>query len=451
MRGTTIRSVVAHILSSLLLVAACAPGTPVPRAAPATASDAPAPPAAATVSTKQGVRIYNPAGVRGDGVYVDTLLKQTMERLGMARPSLAGEFPQERIETVPIAEDAQAEITELFYRRGWTDGLPIVPPTEERVAEMLRGADISPEFVIAVLDPMGGQATVEKVAVNAVMAGCKPAYMPVLLAAVEALADPAFDLRGHSTTTNPDTPMIIVSGPIVKDLAVNAEAGALGRGWQANAAIGRALHLVMQNVGGSWPGVTDMSCLGQPGEFTMCLAENADANPWTPIHMDLGFPKAANVVTLVAAEGTQAILGIGQTDEGYLQLIADNLVGQGRARREVMLLIIAQDTAQMLAAKGWTKDEIARYVTEHATMPFGKWKPRFLDTGMAKGVPEWVLKVTDPATPIPTPFVGQLLVLVSGGAGEKSMVVPCWHASKAVSREVRLPANWRELVQQVRE
>jgi hypothetical protein len=429
-----------------LIVAVCLLAT---SCALATATPASQPPAAAPTPTpgQQVLRVYNPAGVRGDGVYIDTLLKQTMEQVGVIRPSLAAEFPQVSVEEIAIAEDAQAEITELFYKRGWTDGLPIVPPTEERVREMLRGADISPEFTIATLDPMGGRATVEKIAVNAVMAGCKPAYMPILLAAVEAVADPAFDLRGHSTTTNTDTPMIIISGPITKELAINSGVNALGRGWQANATIGRALHLIIQNIGGSWPGVTDMSCTGQPGEFAMCLAENADANPWTPIHMDLGHPKAANVVTVLAAEGTQPMLGIGQTDEGYLKLIADNLVGQGRARREVMLVIIAQDTASMLAEKGWTKETIAQYIAEHATMPFAKWKERFLDTGMAKGVPEWVLQVSDPATPIPTPFMGQLLVLVSGGPGEKSLIVPCWQGSKAVSREIRLPANWPQLVQ----
>ncbi|HOG48733.1 MAG TPA: hypothetical protein PLB78_19050, partial [Anaerolineae bacterium] len=429
----------------LLLVASCAPAAATPPPVPPTSAPAPT---AEPTPAPQVLRVYNPAGVRGDGVFIDTLLKQTMVKLGRTRPTLAGEFPQTSVEEITIAHDAQAEISELFYKRGWGDGLPIVPPTEERVQAMLQGADLSPDFVIATLDPMGGEATVAKIAVNAVMAGCKPAYLPVLLAAVQAVADPAFDLRGHSTTTNTDIPMLIVSGPIAKELAINGENNALGRGWQANASISRALHLIIQNIGGSWPGVTDMSCLGQPGEFAMCLAENAAANPWTPIHMDLGYPKAANVVTVVAAEGTQPMLGIGQTDEGYLQLIADNLVGQGRAYREVMLVIIAQDTAGMLAEKGWTKQTIAQYITEHATMPFARWKQRFLDTGMGKGVPEWVLKVTDPEAPIPTPFMGQLLVLVSGGAGEKSMVVPCWHASKAVSREIRLPANWPKLVQQ---
>ena len=137
---------------------------------------------------------------------------------------------------------------------------------------MLKGTDLAPETVIGTIDPMGGQATVEKIAVDAVMAGCRPEYMPVLLTAVEAVSDPEFDLRGVATTTNPDVPMLIVSGPIAKQLDINAGSNALGRGWQANAAISRALHLIINNIGGSWPGVTDMSTLGQPGDFAMMLA-----------------------------------------------------------------------------------------------------------------------------------------------------------------------------------
>jgi hypothetical protein len=262
---------------------------------------------------QQVVEIYNPAGLRGDGVYVDKLLKKTMAELGKTRPPQAGNFPETRIEKVQIKRDVFTEINEIFYKRGWADGLPIVPPTRERVEEMLKGSDLSSDFLITYVDPMMGQATVEKIAVNAVMAGCRPEYMPVLMAATEAIMDPNFNLRGMATTTNPDIPMIIISGPIVKQLDINYSTNALGRGWKANASISRALHLIIQNIGGSWPGVTDMSTLGQPGEFGMMLAENPEANPWQPLHMELGHPKAANVVIVVGAEGTHNILGIGQT------------------------------------------------------------------------------------------------------------------------------------------
>ena len=399
---------------------------------------------------QQVVELYNPAGVREDGIHVDKLLKKTMTELGKTRPPLAGNFPEVRIEKVRIAQDLFGEVNELFYRRGWTDALPIVPPTVERVKETLRGADLFGDYVVATLDPMGGQATVEKIAVNAVMAGCRPEYMPVLMAAVEAIANPVFDLRGIATTTSPDIPMLIVSGPVAGQLGINSGTNALGRGWKANATISRALHLIMQNIGGSWPDVTDMSTLGQPGEISMMIAENEKANPWEPLHMDMGFPRRSNVVTVLAAEGTHSVYGIGRNSEGFLKMIADYLAGMDRAYRSTLLLIIAQDTAQMLARDGWTKEKIRQFIRENARLPFFKYKERFLDPGMARipgGVPSWILQTRDPQAPIPSPMIDQLLILVAGGPGEKSLLIPGWTAGKAVSKEIRFPANWEELLE----
>jgi hypothetical protein len=163
---------------------------------------------------QQVVEVHNPSGVRADGDYIDKLLHKAMEELGKTKPSVPVVFPEGRMEKILIRRDFFSEVNELFYQRGWTDGLPIVPPTVERVKEMMKGADLSTEFVVGVLDPMGGQATIEKIAVNAVMAGCRPEYMPVLVAGVEAIANPDFDLRGIATTTSPDTPMLIINGPI---------------------------------------------------------------------------------------------------------------------------------------------------------------------------------------------------------------------------------------------
>ena len=390
--------------------------------------------------------VLNPAGIGANNVYVDELLKTSMINTGLKKPRLAGEFPKQRAEEVEIKNDEFAEINWLFYHRGWTDGLPIVPPTPERVAQMLEGADLSPDFVIATLDPMEGQATIEKIAINAVMAGCQPAYMPILLAAVEAMADPALDLRGISTTTNPDIPLLLVSGPVVAELGLNCSTNTFGRGWRANASIGRALHLILQNVGGSWPGVTDMSTLGQPGEYSMLLAENAAATPWQPVHMALGLPRNASAVTVIGAEGYKGILGIGQSLEGYLKLVASELKGHDRPYRSTMMLVIAQDTAGMLARAGWTKESIEKFIREAARVPYSEVKEQFIDTHMASGLPGWMFNVTDPNQLVPKPFIDQFLIVVAGGPGEKSMLIPGWAAGHAVSREVRLPSNWRELI-----
>ena len=404
--------------------------------------------------TAKTVTVYNPSGVRDTGQYVDDALLQAMKTQNISRPKNAGQFPKARTETVNIKSDGFDEVNDLFYKRGWTDGLPIIPPTPERVANMLRGADFSPEETIAVLDPMGGIATIEKIAVNAVMAGCLPAHLPLLIAAVEAASRPEFDLRGVMTTTNPDAPLLIVSGPFVKDLGINSGTNSFGRGYRANTTISRAFHLILQNIGGSWPGVTDMSTMGQPGEIVMLFAENAEANPWEPVHQALGLPAAANAVTVISAESFSGILGIGQTRQGYLNLIASWMKGHDRPYRPDLVIVIAQDTAQMLAQEGWTKKSIEAYLRDKAKVPFREFKEQFVDTNMAsinRGVPAWAFKVTDPEQLIDKPFVDRFLIVVAGGTGEKSMIIPGWTNGKAVCKEVRLPANWKELTAESRE
>lgn len=391
---------------------------------------------------QQKIEVYNPAGKRVDGEFVDKVLKKIMDELGVKHPQLAGQFVGGRKERIVVRADVMSEVNEWFYLRGWTDGLPIVPPTEALVREMLGGTDMPPDFVVATLDPMGGQATIEKIAVNAVMAGCRPEYMPLLMAAVELVAKPEFDLKGVATTTNPDTPMIIVSGSIVRQLDINCGTNTLGRGWRANASISRALHLIIQNIGGSWPGVTDMSTMGQPGDFVMMVAENSEANPWNPLHMELGHSISANVLMVMNAEGTHSILGIGQSDEGFLKLVAAHLAGLERPYRETVLLLVAQDTAKMLADRGWTKEKMISYITEHAKIPFHVYKQRYLDASViTKGIPGWVYTVKDPETMVPNPGIGRLLITVAGGTGEKSMLIPGWFDSKILSKEIRLPSN----------
>jgi hypothetical protein len=399
-----------------------------------------------SAENRETVWVYNPSGVRQEGAFVDEYLKKTMDEQKTAKPPLAGQFPRLRVERIE-SEDPFTTVNSLFYGRGWTDGLPIIPPTEDRVREMLKGTDLPPEETVAVLDPMKGQATVAKIAANAVMAGCRPEYMPVLIASVQIVADPEFNLLGVATTTNPDTPLIIVNGPIVKRLDINSGTNTMGRGWKANATIGRALHLIINNIGGSWPGVTDMSTLGHPGEFANCIAENEEKNPWGPLHVELGYTKEANVVTVVAAEGMQSILGSGWDSEGYLSLVSDHLAALDRSYRPVVVLFVAQDTAAMLMRDGFTREKIRRYIYENGRLPFLKYKKRFIDTKKVQGVPDSILKTQDVDAMIPVPLMDHLLIVVAGGVGEKSMLVPVWAASqKVLSKEVSLPSNWDELL-----
>ena len=189
-------------------------------------------------------------------------------------------------------------------QRGWSDGLPLVPPTVARVEAMLAATKRDRNEIVAHIAPGFGAATVERIAINAVMAGCRPEYLPVLLAAVEAVADEKFNLQGIQATTNPAAPWIIVNGPLAATLGVNAGLNCLGQGNRANATLGRALRLVLQNIGGALPGQMDRATHGQPGKYTFCCAENEAASPWQPLHVERGFNADENVVTVVGAAGT---------------------------------------------------------------------------------------------------------------------------------------------------
>src|SRR5262249_22877835 len=188
-----------------------------------------------------------PTGQRASGEWIDDTLAERVREHGLvSRTPLAGRFPRQRVELVRGVDPAAA-VGELFERRGWTDRPPIVPPTLCRVEQMLEWSARPGHAVLGEMDPLGGLATVEKIAVNAVMAGCRPEYLPVVLAAVEAVLDPAFNLRGVQTTDENVAPLLVVNGPVARALDVNAAGGALGPGWRANATIGRALRLVMNN------------------------------------------------------------------------------------------------------------------------------------------------------------------------------------------------------------
>src|SRR5512134_2418225 len=204
-------------------------------------------------------------------------------------------------------EDDYPAINELYQERGWTDGLPIVPSTPPRVEAVLRLADREPREVVAVLPPRQGEATVEKLAINAVMAGCRPEYFPVLLAAVEAVSQPPFNLDAVQATTHPVTPLLIVNGPIAKEIGLNGSYNAFGQGFRANMTIGRALRLVLMNVGGGLLGSGDRSTQGNPAKIAYCVAENEAASPWEPLHVEAGFDRATSTVTAVPCEGPHNI------------------------------------------------------------------------------------------------------------------------------------------------
>ena len=322
-----------------------------------------------------------PAGQRANGAWIDdTLVRRARERGMTARLTEAGRFPRQRVEVLR-GGDAGA----LYYRRGWTDGLPIVPPTLDRVDAMLRACPRGRNESLGELDPLKGVATVERVAANAVMAGCAPEHFPVVVAAVEALADPAFNLRGVQTTDENVAPLILLSGPVVERLEVNAGFGMLGPGWQANAAIGRAVRFVMNNIGGGWPEAVSFAGLGQPGRYTLVLAENAAASPWEPLHEELG---GENVLALMRAETAINVTG-GLDDLASVMgsaASAFNMAWEGKAA-----VVMAPFVAQELAGQGWSKADAKEALWRRGRMPRAEFEKLWLRTRLIGGErwPEW--------------------------------------------------------------
>ena len=317
-------------------------------------------------------------------------------------------------------------VNDYFYERGWTDGLPIVPPTEARVQAMLAGmAWRAADEVIGIVPPRMGNASLRRIAVNAVMAGCRPEYLPVVVAALEAVSDPKYGLSHRQTTTHAGAPLIIVNGPIVQRLRINCGRGLFGPGWRANATIGRALRLVLVNIGGAGPGV-DASQTGHPGKYTYCIGEYESANPWEPLHVERGFAREDNVVTVVNTEAPHSMTENIQTDPHEIvrtfascmaTLGVNNLYSQGNP-----VLVLGVEHAQHIAAAGWSKQDLQRELFERARQPWGLMKNR----GKSKGprFPESVDR-TDDSSMVPIVWEPRdLLVVVGGGAGGKSMFLP---------------------------
>lgn len=323
-------------------------------------------------------------------------------------------------------QDSLDAINDYYYECGWTDGLPIIPPTEERVARMLQGMPWrEPDELIAVVPPKQGRATLRQIAVNAVMAGCKPEYLSVVVAALEAVSEPQYGLAHRQTTTHAGAPLIIVNGPIARALRINCGTGLFGPGWRANATIGRALRLVLVNVGGAGPGV-DFSQTGHPGKYTYCIAEYEEANPWEPLHVERGYRREHSTVTVVNAEAPHSMTENIQTDPDEIMrtfassmsgLGVNNLYSQGHP-----VLVLGIEHAHHIAAAGWSKRDVKQALFERARQPWGLVK----DRGKSKGpvFPDWVDRNDDNSMVPIVCSAEDLILIVGGGAGGKSMFLP---------------------------
>jgi hypothetical protein len=380
-----------------------------------------------------------PAGQRASGEWIDdTLRARAEEKELLARTPLAGDFPRQRVELIRDA-DPTAEVNRLFLLRGWTDGLPIVPPTLGRVEEALAQTALERHASLGEMEPLGGVATVEKVAANAVMAGCRPEYFPVVLAAVQAILDPAFNLRGVQTTDENVAPLLIVNGPAARRLGINAGWGALGPGWPANAAIGRAVRLVMTNLGGGWPGAVSFAGLGQPARYGLCLAEREDT-PWPSLHVELGYRPEQSTVTVLRAESVINVTG-GLDELASVIGSAASLFGILHSGKPGVIL--SPFTARRLAADGRTRADVRRELFARGRLPAEVWRASWIRTAVrATDWPEWATAAAAGGA-IPAVREPDDLTLIVAGADlpiPQHVYCPSWgYPPCRVTREIAAP------------
>ena len=261
----------------------------------------------------------------------------------------------------------------LARQNRWTDGLVVAPPTEDRVLAILDHLRRDPDEVVGVVPPANGVATIEQIAIQCAMAGCLPEHVPVVIAAVRAMLEPEFNLYGVQATTNAVAPLTIVSGPIVRELDFNAKEGAFGGGSHANAAVGRAVRLILWNIGGGYPGETDMATLGQPAKYLFCVAENHDDSPWSPIHTDHGLAPEQSAVTVFACQ-SPAPLFVPGTAERILNVVASTLPTTGvnmfHSAGQYLLTFGARP-AQELARAGYSKEDVRDILFEKVRYNLG--------------------------------------------------------------------------------
>jgi hypothetical protein len=338
-----------------------------------------------------------------------------------------------RVQLAELEDEAEA-----MFDRGWTDGLPVVPPTEARVLRMLDGTDRAPDDVVAVVPPDLVECTVEKVAINAVLAGCKPEYLPVVLAAVEAACTDTFNVHGLLATTMPVGPVMIVNGPIRHRIGMNGGVNVLGQGNRANSSIGRALQLVVRNVGGGRPGGVDRATHGNPGKLSFCFPENEEGSPWEPLHVERGFAPDASTVTLFPGEGPRGIVDqLSRDPDSLARSLASCLRTVQHPKLPVAfdaILVVSPEHARVFADAGWTKGQLRQRLDELLLLD-GKEIVRGAG-GIAEGLPEWTRDVQLPKFRAD----GLLIVHAGGGAGLFSTIIAGWvngeTGSQPVTKEI---------------
>jgi len=358
------------------------------------------------------------------------------DRVDALRARFTGSSVRSR--TVAIAEGEDEH--EAMFARGWTDGLPVVPPTRERVLRMLTGTVRAPSDVVAVAPPDLVELTVEKVAINAVMAGCLPEHLPWVIAALEAACTDAFNMHGVLATTMPVGPVIVCNGPGTRAVGMNSGINALGQGNRANSSIGRAVQLTIRNVGGGRPGEIDRATHGNPGKLSFCFAEDEAGSPFDPLSVARGVPAGRDAVTVFAGEGPRCVVDqLARTPEELAATYAACLRTVHHPKLIIgfdALLVVSPDHGRLFADAGWDRARLVAELNARLALP-GSELIRGAN-GMAEGIPEGFKDL--PALP-KFREGGLLVAFAGGGAGLFSTIVAGWAngnlGSDPVTREVR--------------
>ena len=351
-----------------------------------------------------------------------------------------------RIE-VPDSEvpDNFEAVQKYCWEQGWTDGLPVVPPTEVAVRRMLSGYGDDPSNVLGVIQPRNAKVTLEKVAINAVMAGCVPEYFPVVVAAVQAVLQEEFNVAGVSATTGGGAPVIIVNGPIVKKLGINSDAGCFGPGYRANASIGRALRLVIRNLGGLIPGEMDKATLSTPGRYSFCFAENEERSPWEPRHIELGYGPSDSILTIIGIRGVYTVMETTvPTGIGVLHTIVATMKAGGISNYyqigtgAQIVLVLCPEHADDIASSGLTKDDVREFIYQSARMPIHRLKD--VAHWGNRNWPAWIDQ-ENPETLVPiVRSADDIVVITAGGDGRHSAWLAGWGVTRVVTRLIGLPS-----------
>jgi len=338
---------------------------------------------------------------------------------------------------IDVADESPEALTSRFEQEGWGDGLPMVAPTAARVDAMLAAATGDPDEELGVLQPRPGIITRRVVAINAVLAGCPPDVFPVVLTAVRALSRPEVNLRGVNATTHPVAPLVIVHGEIARTARFESGAGAFGPGNRANATVGRAVRLVLLHVAGARPGRGDAATQGQPSKYTYCVAENLSSSPWVSYALSRGID-APSAVTIHCGENPHNVhdqegagdptLILGKMASAMSSLAVNNApISQGE-----WFVMLGPEHARSLAAAGLGREDIASYLFDHARIPAGTFRRHFSELAWAS----WMLACADDH---PVPMTGHpdnIRVMVVGGAGKHSALIPSWGMTRSVTMAV---------------